>query len=123
MAFKQSLCELFTQPGATIAIFASLAAISPDIALPALSLFGFFELRDLLRHVADSRLILPLYAGGDLTFLGSEADRAARNRLRYGGSRVSVRNGFVREPRCGPPRDLYRNRPTWPGIQTRRKVG
>jgi len=54
---------------------------SLDIASPALSLFGFFELRDLLSHVADSRLTLPLHADGDLTFLGSEADRAARNRL------------------------------------------
>lgn len=54
---------------------------SLDIASPALSLFGFFELRDLLDHVADSRLLLPLHADGDLTFLGSEADRAARNRL------------------------------------------
>ena len=54
---------------------------SLDIASPALSLFAFFELRDLLNHAAHSRLILPLDADGDLTLLGSAADRAARNRL------------------------------------------
>jgi SNF2 family DNA or RNA helicase len=57
------------------------SGVSVDIASPALSLFAFFELRDLLNQVADSRLILPLNVDGDLTLLGSSADRAARNRL------------------------------------------
>ena len=54
---------------------------SLDIATPFLSLFAFYELRDLLNHTTHSRLILPLNAGGDLTLLGSAADRPARNRL------------------------------------------
>ena len=54
---------------------------SLDIASPALSLFAFFELRDLLNNAGPSRLILPLDADGDLMLLGSAADRAARNRL------------------------------------------
>ncbi len=54
---------------------------SLDIASPALSLFAFLELRDLLNKAGPSRLILPLDASGDLTLLGSAADRAARNRL------------------------------------------
>ena len=54
---------------------------SLDIASPALSLFAFFELRDLLNNAGPSRLILPLDADGDLSLLGSAADRAARNRL------------------------------------------
>ncbi len=57
------------------------SGVSVDIASPALSLFAFFELRDLLNQVADSRLILPLNGDGDLALLGSSADRAARNRL------------------------------------------
>ena len=58
-----------TQPGSTL-----------DIASPAMSLFAFLELRDLLSRAARSRLLLPLDAGGDLTLLGSTADRPARNR-------------------------------------------
>jgi hypothetical protein len=54
---------------------------SLDIASPVLSLFAFLELRELLNHAEDSRLILPLDADGDLMLLGSGADRAARNRL------------------------------------------
>ena len=54
---------------------------SLDIATPFLSLFAFSELRDLLNHVTHSRLILPLDTDGDLTLLGSAADRPARNRL------------------------------------------
>ncbi len=54
---------------------------SLDIASPVLSLFAFFELRDLLNNAGPSRLILPLDADGDLTLLGSPEDRAARNRL------------------------------------------
>src|SRR3989339_675748 len=54
---------------------------SLDIATPFLSLFAFSELRDLLNHATHSRLILPLNPDGDLTLLGSAADRPARNRL------------------------------------------
>ena len=54
---------------------------SLDIASPALSLFAFSELRDMLNNAGHSRLILPLDADGDLMLLGSAADRAARNRL------------------------------------------
>ncbi|HEY5504907.1 MAG TPA: SNF2-related protein, partial [Sedimentisphaerales bacterium] len=54
---------------------------SLDIATPFLSLFAFSELRDLLNHAKHSRLILPLNPDGDLTLLGSAADRPARNRL------------------------------------------
>lgn len=60
---------------------ATQSCVSVDIASPALSLFAFFELRDLLNQAAHSRLILPLNVDGDLTLLGSSADRAARNRL------------------------------------------
>ncbi|MCX5908763.1 MAG: hypothetical protein NTY64_16690, partial [Deltaproteobacteria bacterium] len=59
--------------------FPSGAAL--DIASPFLSLFAFAELRDLLNNTTHSRLILPLDADGDLTLLGSAADRPARNRL------------------------------------------
>jgi len=55
--------------------------LSLDIASPTLSLFAFFEIRDLLNHSTHSRLILPLDTDGDLMLLGSAADRAARNRL------------------------------------------
>jgi SNF2 family DNA or RNA helicase len=54
---------------------------SLDIATPFLSLFAFSELRDILNHATHSRLILPLNPDGDLTLLGSAADRPARNRL------------------------------------------
>ena len=54
---------------------------SLDIASPALSLFAFSELRDILNGMSHSRLILPLDTDGDLSFLGSAADRPARNRL------------------------------------------
>ncbi len=59
----------------------ALSGASIDIASPVLSLFAFSELRDLLNRAAKSRLILPLNIEGDLAFLGSEADRPARNRL------------------------------------------
>lgn len=59
-----------TKPGASL-----------DIASPTLSLFAFLELRDILKSIVHSRLILPLDTSGDLEFMGSQADRAARNRL------------------------------------------
>ena len=55
------------------------ASASLDIASPVLSLFAFFELRDLLNHAANSRLILYLDEDDDLALLGSAADRVARN--------------------------------------------
>ncbi len=60
---------------------AAQSGVSLDIASPVLSLFAFSELRDLLSHAAHSRLMLPLDTDGDLAFLGSAADRPARNRL------------------------------------------
>lgn len=72
---------------------------SLDIASPALSLFAFFELRNLLNRAGPSRIILPLDAGGDLTLSGSAVDRAARNRLQgrwlaRAGSGLTVRMAF-----------------------------
>lgn len=52
-----------------------------DIASPTLSLFAFFELRDLLSRTERSRIILPINSNSNLALLGSPADRAARNRL------------------------------------------
>jgi len=52
-----------------------------DIASPYLSLFAFLELRDLLNHTNQSRLILPLGVDSDLALYGSDADRTARNKL------------------------------------------
>ena len=53
---------------------------SIDIASAALSLFAFAELDRKLFRVASARLLLPA-AHHDLGFFGSQADRAARNRL------------------------------------------
>jgi len=54
---------------------------SLDIASPALSLFAFNELRELLGACTQSRLILPLDAADNGALLGSSADRPARNKL------------------------------------------
>jgi len=51
-----------------------------DLATSALSLFACAELLDKLTNLAKVRLLLP-EPNTDLTFLGSEADRPARNRL------------------------------------------
>jgi SNF2 family DNA or RNA helicase len=51
-----------------------------DAASPALSLFAFGELREVLRTLAGSRLILPQQQNAE-SFLGSEADRSYRNQL------------------------------------------
>ncbi len=58
------------EPGASI-----------DIATPALSLFAFSELQDQLSKADKCRLILPASGTKDLGLLGSEPDRAYRNRL------------------------------------------
>ncbi len=60
---------------------ASTPGASLDIASPTLSLFAFLELRDILKNIVHSRLIFPLNTNGDLEFMGSQADRATRNRL------------------------------------------
>jgi hypothetical protein len=57
------------------------SAASIDIATSLFSLYAFAELRELFNQTTHTRLILPLGADGDLTILGSVADRPARNRL------------------------------------------
>jgi len=52
-----------------------------DVATPALSLFAFGELNDLLVKLARCRIVLPSRRSGDLGLLGGEADRAYRNSL------------------------------------------
>ncbi|MBI4494351.1 MAG: DEAD/DEAH box helicase family protein, partial [Chloroflexi bacterium] len=52
-----------------------------DIASPALSLFAFGELYDLLSRLGRCRLVLPSPRNGDLALFGAESDRAYRNRL------------------------------------------
>jgi hypothetical protein len=51
-----------------------------DLVTPSLSLFAFGELLEGMSRLAKARLLLPP-EGADLAFLGTEADRAARNRL------------------------------------------
>ena len=51
-----------------------------DLVSPSLSLFAFGALREELRRLDDARLLLPA-DGSDLQLLGTDADRAARNRL------------------------------------------
>mgnify|MGYP005848902305 CR=1 FL=1 len=52
-----------------------------DIATSAFSAFGFAECRKLLDPVQSCRLVLPKRPLEELGFLGTQADRAARNRL------------------------------------------
>ena len=54
---------------------------SLDIASPEFSLFAFGELQDLLAGVGQVRLALPSPERSDWAMLGTEADRASRNRL------------------------------------------
>ena len=54
---------------------------SLDAATPDLSLFAFSELREVLRRLAGSRLIVPLQQAVDQSLLGSDADRGSRNQL------------------------------------------
>ena len=51
-----------------------------DMVTPALSLFAFGELLGELSKLAKARLLLPSN-GADLALLGTESDRAARNRM------------------------------------------
>lgn len=52
-----------------------------DVATSAFSLFAFAEMRALLEGIGVCRILLPAFAETDLELLGSEADRAYRNRL------------------------------------------
>ena len=52
-----------------------------DVASPEFSLFAFGEIRDCLTALSRCRLVLPLDEAGDLSLLGSAADRSFRNRL------------------------------------------
>ena len=54
-----------------------------DLASEALSLHAFGELAQKLSRMANARLLLPP-DNSELSLLGSEADRAARNRLQGG---------------------------------------
>jgi hypothetical protein len=54
---------------------------SLDAASPDLSLFAYGELRDILRRLSGSRLILPLAQANAQSLLGSDADRGFRNQL------------------------------------------
>jgi hypothetical protein len=51
-----------------------------DVLTPALSLFAFAEINREARELGGCRLVLPPN-GSDLAFLGTAADRPARNRL------------------------------------------
>lgn len=51
-----------------------------DLVTSSLSLFAFAELREQMLKLGHSRLVLPK-TGADLLLLGSDQDRAARNRL------------------------------------------
>jgi len=51
-----------------------------DMVTPALSLFAFGELQPDLAKLSTARIVLPA-EGADLGFLGTDADRPARNRL------------------------------------------
>ena len=58
-----------------------VAGSTLDIATPALSVFAFGELRDLLNQLKNCRLVLPPPSANGLGLLGAEADRPYRNRL------------------------------------------
>jgi hypothetical protein len=58
-----------------------LPGSSLDFASPAISLFAFAELRELLEKLDACRLVLPAVSDGDLGLTGTDADRAFRNRL------------------------------------------
>jgi len=52
-----------------------------DAATPALSLFAFGELREMLRRLSASRLVLPVAQASAQALLGSDLDRGYRNQL------------------------------------------
>ena len=51
-----------------------------DLVTPSLSLFAFAEILEQAFRLAKARLLLPA-DGAELAFIGTEADRSARNRL------------------------------------------
>jgi len=57
------------------------AGASLDLASPAFSLFAFHELREALGKLASCRMVLPAPDVDEPGLLGTEADRAFRNRL------------------------------------------
>jgi SNF2 family DNA or RNA helicase len=81
-----------------------------DVATSSFSLFAFGELRQQLEKLARSRFILPTEDGAALNLTGSEADRAARNRLdqrwlarecaKWIKEKVAVRNASGQLPQC-----------------------
>jgi hypothetical protein len=52
-----------------------------DLASPSFSLFAFAELRQLLENLTSCRLVLQQKTSEELELVGSDADRAFRNRL------------------------------------------
>lgn len=56
-----------------------------DVASPAFSLFAFAELREWLAQLAKCRLVIPDIMAHDLALLGTDTDRASRNRLQVRG--------------------------------------
>jgi hypothetical protein len=70
-----------------------------DVVTPALSLFAFSEIRREMDELVGCRLLLPS-ASAELALLGTDADRAARNRLqtRWLASRLSQWLGQGRGP-------------------------
>jgi hypothetical protein len=58
-----------------------MAGGSLDAASPGLSLFAFGELREVLRRLSGSRLIVPPPQADAQPLLGSDADRGSRNQL------------------------------------------
>ena len=52
-----------------------------DLASSTFSLIAFGEMRKQLDRLKDCRIVLPGYSGADLSLLGTEGDRAFRNRL------------------------------------------
>lgn len=52
-----------------------------DVASPAVSLFAFHEMRDVLARLSECRLVLPDGADVEAALLGEDADRAYRNQL------------------------------------------
>jgi len=86
-------------------------ARSLDAVTPALSLFAFGELLEELRGLGCARLLLP-HEGFDLAFLGTESDRAARNRLeaRWLARRCAdwlSATGEVRRARAAVPQGAF----------------
>ena len=84
-----------------------------DLASEGLSLHAFGELAEKLSRIANARLVLPP-DDADLSFFGSDTDRAARNRLQgrwlarrcadWIEKKVEVRRtGPTRSTRCYRP--------------------